>query len=240
MLAAKAIHKSIDGKTILESASMTAKAGEVTVIIGPNGAGKSTLLRCLSLVDTPDQGEVTIGETTYSFPRSADCADLNPPWPELTVVFQGLHLWPHLTLRDNILLPVRKHGVSSGDARFKELMEAFDLDPVVDRYVNQASGGERQRATLVRALLLQPKYLLLDEPTSAADVEHVRKLVSHLKALKTDGMTIVIVTHHLLGFAKQLADQIVFMEAGKIVTTGGPAILDQSDAGRLAQFVDVF
>lgn len=239
MLEVANAEKSVDGNTILDSVTVTAKCGEVTVVIGPNGAGKSTLLRCLALIDPPDAGTVTIGESTFSFPRPENGANAKPPWPELTVVFQGLHLWPHLTLRDNILLPVKKRGISARDEKFKEYVEAFDLSHVLDRYVNQASGGERQRASLVRALLLQPKYMLLDEPTSAADVEHVRRLVGQLRRLKEDGITIVVVTH-LLGFAKQVADQIVFMEGGKVLTTGGVDILDRPNAERLAQFVAVF
>src|SRR5216683_5901051 len=211
MLAADALCKSIDGHLILDRVNLNANPGEITVIIGPNGAGKSTLLRCLSLVDSPDCGHIKVGDRQYTFPLPEGSNGPEPPWPSLTVVFQGLHLWPHLTLRKNILLPAMKRGVSDKHEAFKNAVDAFDLKHVIDRYPNQASGGERQRASIVRALLLRPSILLLDEPTSASDVKHIRHLVQHLRGLKETGTTIVVVTH-LLGFARQLADQVIFME----------------------------
>jgi ABC-type polar amino acid transport system ATPase subunit len=239
MLQASNVHKSIDGHRILTAASIIANPGEITAIIGPNGAGKSTFLRCLSLVEAPDVGEIMVGDIQYKFPRSSTKDGQRQPWPELTAVFQGLHLWPHITIRENILLPVKKRRTAGGHAGFKELVDAFDLGHVLDRFPNQSSGGERQRAAIVRSLILKPRYLLLDEPTAASDVEHVRTLLQFLLRARDSGMTIVVVTH-LLRFARQLADKVIFMEDGKIVTAGPAAIIDHSDNDRLAQFVAVF
>src|SRR5947207_975674 len=130
MLAAVAINKAIEGHAVLKSVSVAMNTGELTVVIGPNGAGKSTLLRCLSLIDPPDSGNITIGDQSHAFPLASN-TKLNPPWPKLTMVSQGLHLWPHLTLRENMLLPARKRGMSSTSELFKSLVTEFDLAAVL-------------------------------------------------------------------------------------------------------------
>lgn len=239
MLQALNIHKSIDGHRILSDVSVTARVGEITAIIGPNGAGKSTLLRCLSMVDPPDNGVVIVGDNRYCFPASTTNPTMRPCWPDLTAVFQGLHLWPHMTLRDNILLPASKRGKKPSEGAFKEIIETFDLTGVLSRFPNQASGGERQRAAIARSLFLNPQYLLLDEPTSASDVRHVRSLLQYLQSVRKSGMTVVVVTH-LIRFARQLADQVIFMEDGSITTSGPASIIDHPDNDRLEQFLDVF
>lgn len=235
MLVAERICKAFSKREVLHGVDLSVSPGEITAIIGPSGSGKSTLLRALSLLDPPNAGTVTIDEIRYSFPRQRQNG-LPKPWPKLTVVFQQLFLWPHLTLRQNIFLPLDtwKYGLAADE--INEVLDFFELVEFIDRYPNQVSLGQRQRAALVRALALNPKYLLLDEITSALDVEHVSKVLQHLKGLRNRGTGILIVTH-LIGFAKSAADQIVFLENGRVVESGSSLLLEKSSNERLSRFL---
>ncbi len=237
MLTGENIHKSYGGREILTGITITVAPGQITAVLGPSGAGKSTLLRTLSLLDLPDAGRVVVDDVTYTFPRK-NGNQIAPPWPKLTVVFQQLFLWPHLTIRRNILLPLEKLGNGRKNGEVSALIERFELEDLVDRYPNEVSLGQRQRAALVRALALEPKYLLLDEITSALDVEHVSKILEHLQTLKEQGTGILLVTH-LIGFAKHSADQVVFMENGSILEAGGPDLLTEPSNGRLRKFLSL-
>jgi ABC-type polar amino acid transport system ATPase subunit len=237
MLIGRDIKKTFDKNQVLHGIDVSVVPGKLTAVIGPSGGGKSTLLRALSLLDPPDSGSVTVDEVTYAFPR-VNANHLAPPWPKLTVVFQQLFLWPHLTIRQNILLPLEKHEHGRQNGEVNALIELFELGDFVERYPNEVSLGQRQRAALVRALALKPKYLLLDEITSALDVEHVSKILEHLQTLKEQGTGILLVTH-LIGFAKHSADQVVFMENGRILESGGPALLTSPSNGRLLKFLSL-
>lgn len=220
-------------RSIFQGVSFDMQPGEVTVLIGPSGTGKTTLLRCLSLLDTPSAGSLAIDEVRYTFP---DGNNPPAPWPRLTSVFQQLFLWPHVTLRENILLPVRLGG--HGEAKLEELIDAFEMGDFIDRYPNEASLGQRQRVALARALMLEPRYLLLDEITSALDVEQIAKILTYLKKLRGQSIGIFIITH-LLGFARHAADQVLFMADGQIVERGGPTMLKDPQTERLSQFLSV-
>lgn len=234
MLCGKGLKKRFGATVALDDVSCAVERGKITAIVGPSGSGKSTLLRLLSLVEFPDAGVIETDGKEYTFPL--DAGRVEPPWPRVTVVFQQLFLWPHLTLRENIKLPAQRHGVPQADKELKELIAAFDMAGFIDRYPNQTSQGQRQRAALARGLLLQPAYLLLDEITSALDVESIAAVVEHLSAIRERGMGILIVTH-LLGFARRSADHILFLDSGRVLESGGREILERATHPKLKRFI---
>jgi ABC-type polar amino acid transport system ATPase subunit len=237
MLEAANLTFGYDATPIIKKINLAIKPGEITVLIGPSGCGKTTLLRCLALLERPQQGNINIDGEVFSYPWPEDKA-FKPPWPSLTTVFQSLFLWPHLTLRENILLPVRLRGIADGNDKLDELIEAFDMGAFIERFPNEASLGQRQRVALARALMLQPHYLLLDEITSALDVEQIAKILGHLKQLRGKDIGIFIITH-LLTFARHAADQVVFMADGELGEIGGADILKSPKTERLFQFLSV-
>ncbi|HAX91868.1 MAG TPA: peptide ABC transporter ATP-binding protein [Rhodospirillaceae bacterium] len=226
-----------DGKTVFDGVDLDIAPGGITVLIGPSGTGKTTLLRCLALLDPPRGGEIMVDEQRFTFPIPAG-GHAPAPWPQLTAVFQQLFLWPHLTLRENILLPVRLSGQTNGHEELDKLIDAFDMGAFIERYPNEASLGQRQRIALARALMLKPRYLLLDEITSALDVEQIAKILGYLKTLRGQNIGIFLITH-LLGFARHAADQVLFMADGTIAERGGPDILKNPQTERLFQFLSV-
>jgi ABC-type polar amino acid transport system ATPase subunit len=232
MLRAVGIQKHFDGRQALDVPEFTVAPGQIAVVIGPSGAGKTTLLRALSMVDPPSAGTISINGTSYEFPERTIAP---APWPELTVVFQQLFMWPHLTLRENIELPLHLHGIMAGD-RVEELIDEFQMQEFVNRYPNAVSTGERQRAALVRAIALQPRYLLLDEVTAALDIERVALVLRKLQALKEAGVAIVAVTH-ALAFARRAADAVYFVDGGTVSHEGDGTVLDRPTRPRLREFL---
>jgi len=237
VLEGRAINKSFGRKVVLKDINTTIVPGQICALVGPSGSGKSTLLRTLSLLDPPDSGSITVDNRTYVFPRR-NGNGIEPPWPKVTIVFQQLFLWPHLTMRENITLPLTKLNGASPNGVVNEMIDLFDMGEFVDRYPNEGSLGQRQRVAIARALALHPRYLLLDEITSALDVEHVSRMLAHLKTLREQGTGIMLVTH-LIGFAKRAADQVLFMEHGAITEAGGPEILSSPKSSRLASFLSL-
>ena len=203
MLFAKNITKKIDGREILKDVSLSLECGEIVSVIGPSGAGKTTLLRAISLIDFPNSGALTIGENKYQFPL-AETEQIKYPYPDLTVVFQQLFIWPHLTIRQNLTLPLRDNF---DEKHFDEVTGLFQMKNFLDRYPNEVSIGQRQRAAIARALLLKPKYLLLDEITSALDIEQSHLILSHLKQIAERGVGIVFVSH-ALHFASKISSRV--------------------------------
>lgn len=232
MLTAKNITKYREGITVLESVDIDIKPGTITSLIGPSGAGKTTLLNVLAFSALPDDGEIDVDDKKFSFPAVG--AMVPQASSSVAMVFQQLFLWPHLTLRENITLS----GKSKAN-EVEELVSAFGMAGFIDRYPNQTSLGQRQRAALARAIALKPKYLLLDEVTSALDIEQVESVVKYLEKLKSNGTGIVAVTH-LLHFAKRISDQIIFMDKGKVVEVGGKEILASPKEARTREFLAFF
>lgn len=231
----KKVEKVFDKFKALDEIDIEIQPGTAMALIGPSGAGKSTLIRALSLIDPPTRGEIDIDGVIYRYPSIK--GDRPPiPWPRITVVFQQLFLWPHLTLRENIELPISQIGIQDCWDRAKELIELFELKDYLSRLPYQASIGQRQRVAIVRALALRPKYLLLDEVTSALDVEQVSRLVECINRLRNEGSGVVIVTH-LLGFARLVADYFMFIDRGQCVEKARITTLDNPVQERVREFV---
>lgn len=213
-------------KNIFHNVSLTVEPGAITALLGPSGTGKTTLLKCLALLENPSTGQIIIDDTQYNFPSVA--ANQPAPWPQLTVVFQQLFLWPHLTLRGNIMLPVLQQDAAATTRRLDELSEMFGMADFLDRYPNETSRGQQQRAALARALMLQPKYILCDEITSALDVEAITRVLECLKLVKEQGVGVLLITHQL-GFARRSCDHVV--------ESGGRERLIQPLTDRFSQFL---
>ena len=237
MLIGKNLSKSWGSTRALEDVDVEIEPGKITVLIGPSGSGKTTLIRTLSLLEPPDHGVISLGDHEYRFPLPLE-TPITPPWPDVTVVFQQLFLWPHLRLRENITLPLQNRARDDSEDRLNELIEAFDMKHFIDRYPNETSLGQRQRAALVRALVLNPSYILLDEITSALDVEQVSIILKQLQELRSRGIGILLVTH-LIGFAGRAADKVIFLDNGKVAEAGSSQILIQPKTARLRRFLSV-
>lgn len=204
----------------LDGVSMNIEKGEVVVIIGPSGSGKSTFLRSLNLLEMPTSGEI-IFEGVNMLDKHVD---INVHRQKMGMVFQHFNLFPHMTIMKNIkIAPMKLLKMSKEEAEKKahELLKRVGLDDRADAYPSQLSGGQKQRIAIVRALCMQPDVMLFDEPTSALDPEMVGEVLDVMKNLAREGMTMAVVTHEM-GFAKEVADRVVFMADGKILETGTP------------------
>lgn len=239
MFKASAITKRISGAIYLQDVSLTCEPGQAICVLGPNGAGKSLLLKALALVDPPTSGSIEVGDRKYAFPETGK-VHAPPPWPEVSFVFQQLFLWPHLSLRANMLLAANGAGQTGRDAEVSvaRWAERLGVAEMLNRYPNQISGGQRQRVALGRALACRPKWLLLDEPNSALDVEQNQLLRDLLMEQKQQGLGIIFSTH-LIGFAAALADKVVFLDQGRLVEQGDAGILANPQSDRLRRFLDM-
>ena len=239
MLQAIGIRKQFSQVKALDDIELQVRPGRITMLVGPSGAGKTTLLKVMGFLEAPDEGKIAFGGSTFTYPLR-EGHPVPSPWPDVTLVFQQHFLWPHLTIRENILLPARHRKLSGIDERYRDLVEALELGTFADRYPNETSLGQRQRAAIARALILEPKFLLLDEITSALDVEQIEQLFKHLLFLRSRGIGILVVTH-LLGLARELLrihpdDEIAFMEEGRILGRGGLEFLSNPADPRIAEF----
>lgn len=220
---------------VLSGVDVEVSQGSITALLGANGCGKSTLLRALALIEPIDAGVVEVDGHRYRYAKRVTGP---PPWPAVTMVFQQLFLWPHLTVRRNITLPQEQLGGAGAAETFNDVVRMFDLTKLLDRYPNEISLGQRQRVALARALAVRPRYLLLDEVTSALDIEHVTTLLGYLRTLREAGIGILLVTH-LIGFARHTSDRILFMSGGRITEEGGPEILSAPATPELSRFLTV-
>jgi polar amino acid transport system ATP-binding protein len=204
----------------LVDVSVSISAGEVVVVIGPSGSGKSTLLRCLNRLETSDSGQVFIEGVDVLDPRT----DINKVRAEVGMVFQSFNLFPHKTVFQNITLAqrvVRKRSVAEAREKADALLQKVGIQEKAGAYPDQLSGGQQQRVAIARALAMDPKVMLFDEPTSALDPEMIGEVLDVMKTLAKEGMTMVVVTHEM-GFAREVTDRVVFMDAGAVVETGTP------------------
>ena len=225
-----------DGVTVLNDISEHIYPGEKVVILGPSGSGKSTFLRCLNLMEMPTSGAITFQGSEVTDPK----ADIDKIRQGMGMVFQHFNLFPNMTVLKNITLaPVRTGRMTQAEAEklAMQLLQRVGLAEKANAYPNQLSGGQKQRIAIVRALAMNPTALLFDEPTSALDPEMVGEVLSVMKELAEEGMTMVVVTHEL-GFAREVASRVMFMDGGKIVEQGTPEeIFDHPKHPRLQEFL---
>ncbi|SCW61342.1 polar amino acid transport system ATP-binding protein [Rhizobium mongolense subsp. loessense] len=248
-ISVRGLQKRFGAKTVLSGIDLDIHAGDVTCIIGPSGSGKSTLLRSIAFLDPYDGGEVQVfgkmigwRETPLGRER-AGAKELAETRRPLGMVFQHFHLWPHMSVLDNVTLALRlAHGAARKQAEEtgRAMLEKVGLATFADRRPDSLSGGQKQRVAIARALACKPKAMLFDEPTSALDPELVGEVLSVMKTLAAEGMTMVIVTHEM-GFAAHAANRVVFMDGGRIVEEGSPrALFAEPKSMRLAQFLQTW
>jgi len=212
------VRKSFGSELVLNDLSLTVKEHTATVLIGASGSGKSTLLRCINLLETIDDGQIFLDGQEISDPLIS----VDDVRRKLGMVFQSFNLFPHKTVLENITLsPIKVHGVAPELAREQAmvLLKRFDLADKCDQYPDRLSGGQQQRVAIIRSLAVNPRVLLLDEITSALDPVLVNEVLSIVRDLKHDGMTMVLATHEM-GFATQVADEVCFLESGLILERG--------------------
>ncbi|CAN2236747.1 GlnQ ABC-type polar amino acid transport system, ATPase component [actinobacterium SCGC AAA044-D11] len=221
VLEVKKLRKSYGSEVVLEDISFTVPVHTATVFIGSSGSGKSTLLRCINLLDQIDDGSIVLdGEDI-----TAVDADVDKVRRKLGIVFQSFNLFPHMKVIDNITLaPMKVQGISKEIARENayKLLDRFGLHDKAENYPDRLSGGQQQRVAIIRSIAVAPRLLLLDEITSALDPVLVNEVLSTVRDLKIEGMTMVLATHEM-GFAKQVADEVCFLHHGKILEWGTPA-----------------
>lgn len=236
MIIVKDLHKKFDKLHVLKGIDQEVKQGEVVVVVGPSGSGKSTFLRCVNLLEEPSQGEILIAGESITQPK----VDINRIRQKVGMVFQHFNLFPHLTIRDNIILaPMKIKGMPKAQAvkLAEELLKKVGLLDKIDAYPVQLSGGQKQRIAIARALAMEPEVMLFDEPTSALDPEMVKEVLSVMKDLALEGMTMMVVTHEM-GFAREVGDRILFMDEGLVVEEGTPdEIFNHPKHPRLKEFL---
>ena len=222
--------------TVLHGINLEIAEGEVVCIIGPSGSGKSTLIRCINHLE-PFSPESMI---TADGIRVRPGKELVKVRAEVGMVFQSFNLFPHMTVLRNVMLaPMRVRGLGEAEAAMKarDLLARVGISEQADKFPGQLSGGQQQRVAIARALAMEPKVLLFDEPTSALDPEMVGEVLDVMRRLAGTGVTMIVVTHEM-GFAKQVADRVIFMDGGKLVEMGTPQqIFDDPQEERTRSFL---
>jgi polar amino acid transport system ATP-binding protein len=224
------VSKSFAHHQVLKEITFDVARREVLCILGPSGSGKSTLLRCVNQLERIDGGRIEVaGEAAGFREKNGKLYELHPgavarQRSQIGMVFQNFNLFPHLTVLDNVCLGqvlVKKVGKKTARSNAAELLERVGLANRMDVYPRQLSGGQQQRVAIARALAMKPDLMLFDEPTSALDPELVGEVLEVMKGLARDGMTMVVVTHEI-GFAREVADTVTFMDGGVVVESGPP------------------
>ena len=230
------LKKSFGKKTVLKGIDLQVTQGEVMVIIGPSGSGKSTLLRCLNLLEKPDSGDIYLDDELITSPE----ANVDKVREKMGMVFQNFNLFPHKTVLQNIMLApvkVKKVPVKEAEQQAVALLEKMGLTDKKDVFPNSLSGGQKQRVAIARALAMNPEVMLFDEATSALDPEMVGDVLSVMKELAKEGMTMVVVTHEM-GFAREVASRVLFMDDGQIKEEAGPQeFFEHPKDARLKEFL---
>ncbi|MGW7249415.1 amino acid ABC transporter ATP-binding protein [Streptomyces decoyicus] len=246
MVEIRSVHKSFGSLAVLNGVDLQVRTGEVTVVLGPSGSGKSTLLRTINHLEKVDSGSVSVDGALVGYRRAGNKLyelrerEILRQRTEIGFVFQNFHLFPHLTVLENIteapVAALRRPKKDAGKAA-RALLARVGLADKADAYPRTLSGGQQQRVAIARALALEPKLLLFDEPTSALDPELVGEVLDVIKDLAHQGTTMIVVTHEI-GFAREVADTVVFMDDGRIVEQGPPGeVLDRPRHERTKSFL---
>lgn len=220
MISIKNLFKFFGNLKVLDGIDLEILPGEVMVVIGPSGSGKSTLLRCIKNLEHPERGRIFV-EGKPLEPKSKHFRVLQQ---EIGMVFQHFNLFPHMTALENVMegpVTVKKMPRKKAEEVALNYLEKVGLADKRNEYPSRLSGGQKQRVAIARALAMQPRVMLFDEPTSALDPELVGEVLSVMKSLAKEGMTMMVVTHEM-GFAREVADRVVFMDGGKILEEGSP------------------
>lgn len=235
MISVKQLKKSFGKNHVLKGVDFELKAGEKVVVLGPSGSGKSTFLRCINRIEEPTSGEIYFGDeliTDQNIERIRQ---------DIGMVFQHFNLINNLTVMENLTLAPVTLGLmpeQEAEKRARSLLRHIDLLNKVDAYPASLSGGQKQRIAIIRAMMMNPQVLLFDEPTSALDPESIGDVLSLIRELVDDGMTIMIVTHEM-NFAKEIADRIVFIDEGKIIEEAPPQkFFTRPETKRVKEFLD--
>jgi polar amino acid transport system ATP-binding protein len=230
MVQSEGVRKSFGSLEVLKGIDLEVQRGEVFCIVGPSGSGKSTFLRCINHLEKVDSGRLSVDGELVGYRQHGDRLyelkdrDSAKKRREIGMVFQRFNLFPHMTVMQNVMeapVRVRKEPVSQVRERAMRLLDRVGLEEKSDAYPRQLSGGQQQRVAIARALAMEPKLMLFDEPTSALDPELVGEVLDVMRQLAVDGMTMIVVTHEM-GFAREVGDNLVFMDDGLVVETGHP------------------
>ena len=238
------LHKSFGENEILKGIDLQIAKGETTIIIGPSGSGKTTLLRCINLLEVPSNGTISIGDSKLNSGESKKPTDkeILTLRKNTGMVFQGFHLFPHMTVLQNIMegpITVLKQSKKVAYDKALKLLEKVGLSEKCNSYPHELSGGQQQRVAIARAMAIEPLVLLFDEPTSALDPELAAEVLKVMKELSHEGMTMVVVTHNM-GFAREVADNIIFMDNGLVLEKGTPEELFSNTMNlRIKQFLNL-
>jgi polar amino acid transport system ATP-binding protein len=247
MVDARSVRKSFGSNEVLKGISLTVEQGQVLVLLGPSGSGKSTFLRCINHLETINGGRIYVDSDLMGYRQVGDVLHEMKPAAiaaqrrHIGMVFQRFNLFPHLTALQNVIeapIGVNKENPQDAKKRGMALLERVGLGDKFDHYPSQLSGGQQQRVAIARALAMEPKLMLFDEPTSALDPELVGEVLNVMRDLAKDGMTMIVVTHEM-GFAREVADTVVFMDQGLVVEAGSPAqVLDNPQHERTKAFIN--
>ncbi|KXK60141.1 peptide ABC transporter ATP-binding protein [Micromonospora rosaria] len=236
LLRCQGLRKVFAGHVVLDQLDLTVAEHQVVALIGASGSGKSTLLRCVNLLEELDDGTIELDGEEISDPR----VDPDRVRRRIGMVFQSYNLFPHLSVLENITLAprrVHRRARAEAEAQARDLLDRVGLGAKADAYPDRLSGGQQQRVAIVRALANNPRLLLLDEVTSALDPELVGEVLTMIRDLKAEGMTMVLATHEM-SFARDVADQVCFLDGGRVVETGPPEqVLGSPTQPRTRQFL---
>ena len=236
LIKTEGLEKSFGKVQVLKGITTEIHKGEVVVIIGPSGSGKSTFLRTLNLLEEPTGGKIYFEGVDITDPK----ININKHRQKMGMVFQQFNLFPHMTIKENIMFaPVKLKEMTKQEAskRADELLERVGLLDKADQYPDMLSGGQKQRIAIARTLAMNPELILFDEPTSALDPEMVGEVLALMKELANDGMTMIVVTHEM-GFAREVANRVMFIDEKKIKEEGRPEdIFENPESPRLKEFL---
>ena len=236
MITVKNLKKNFGDLTVLKGIDVTIEKGECVVVIGPSGSGKSTFLRCLNRLEEPDGGEIDIEGTDLLSPHT----DINEMRQRIGMVFQHFNLFPHKTILENVTLaPIKLKKMPQKEAEDAalDLLRRVGIEDKASVYPSTLSGGQKQRVAIARSLAMNPQVMLFDEPTSALDPEMVGEVLALMKELAAEGMTMVVVTHEM-GFAREVASRVLFINDGTIQEDETPEeLFDHPKNARLQEFL---